>query len=293
MAWYSNFFTIRSLIRLPLWLALGVAAASFAAGEMLSRPARARLGAPPIELKADSVVLRCAKGLRVAGWFARRDGELGAILLLHGVRGNRADMLARAQWLAALGYSVLLIDLPAHGESEGNRISFGLREAEGVRAALAFLRQELPGQRIGVIGVSLGAAATVLAHVEPAPDALVLESMYPTIEEAVADRLEQRLGRPGRWLAPLLTMQLPLRLGISPAQLRPIDAMASLQAPVLVVAGSEDRHTTLAESERLFAAAGEPREIWVVQGAAHVDLHDFDPDGYETRVLGFLRRHLH
>lgn len=67
-------------------------------------------------------------------------------------------MLGRARFLQSEGYSVLLVDLPAHGESLGERITFGAREAAGVTSALAFLRNELPDERVGVIGVSLGAA---------------------------------------------------------------------------------------------------------------------------------------
>jgi fermentation-respiration switch protein FrsA (DUF1100 family) len=150
----------------------------------------------------------------------------------------------------------------------------------------------LPGERIGVIGVSLGAAATVLAYPDPAPDAVVLESMYPTIDEAVADRLELHLGRPARWLAPLLLVQLPLRLGVDPADLRPIDAIGALRAPVFVIAGTEDRHTKLAESQALFDAAAEPRRFWAVPGAAHVDLMGFDRDAYVAQVGAFLDGHL-
>ena len=286
------FTTSRLLIAVLLVLLLLLILASFIAGELYSRPAPASIGAPPADLKAENVSLQTAVGVRVAGWFARRSEGRGAVLLLHGVRGNRLQMLPRAEWLASLGYSVLLVDLPGHGESGGERITFGLREADGVRAALAYLRAQLPGERIGVIGVSLGAASTVLAHAEPPPDVVVLESMYPTIEEAVADRLEMRLGKPGRVLAPLLLVQLPLRLGVSTDALRPIDAMAALHAPVLVIAGAEDVHTKLDESRRLFAAAVEPKQLWVVEGAAHVDLRDFDAKTYDARVLLFMQQHL-
>ncbi len=212
-------------------------------------------------------------------------------VLLHGVRADRRSMLARALLLRRLGYTVLLIDLPAHGESRGERITFGHREREGVRAALAFLRRESPG-RIGVIGVSLGAASLVLSQAMPPPDAVVLESMYPTIREAVQNRLAMRLGPPGRWLAPLLLWQLPLRLDVSESQLRPIDRIGALQAPVLIASGTHDEHTPLDEARRLHAAARSPKAFWAVEGAAHVDLQAFAPREYEARVIGFLAGHL-
>ncbi|QNA87827.1 alpha/beta hydrolase [Massilia sp. Dwa41.01b] len=199
-------------------------------------------------------------------------------------------MLGRARFLNAAGYGVLLVDLPGHGESAAPVITFGLREADGVRAALAYLEREAPAQPLGVIGVSLGAASFMLCRDCLAVDAVVLESMYPTIHEAVEDRLRMRVGPLAVPLSTLLLAQLPLRLDILPAQLRPIDAMAGLTAPVLVAAGDQDRHTTIAETRRIVAAAPAPRESWEVPGAAHVDLYGYARQEYEARIGGFLAR---
>lgn len=275
-----------------LLLALLVLVGSFVAGELLSRPASRRVGPPPDRLKAESVGLQTDTGLLVRGWFSPGRAGMGAVLLLHGVRGDRREMLGRALMLRELGYSVLLIDLPAHGESQGDRISFGFREAQGVSAALEFLRGRLPAERIGVIAVSLGAASLVFSNPDPAPDAVVLESMYPTIREAVENRLALRLGDIGRSLAPLLLWQLPLRLGAAQDDLQPIAQLPKLSAPILIVAGAEDLHTTLPQTRRLFAAAQGQKELWVVDGAAHVNLYDHGPAAYQARVASFLARHL-
>jgi pimeloyl-ACP methyl ester carboxylesterase len=256
-------------------------------GSSLGAPARAVVGSAPPDLGARSISLN-VHGDAIAGWAITGKPHAGAVLLLHGVRANRLQMLERARFLSRLGYSVVLIDLQAHGESGGEHMGFGAREADGVTAALGWMRRAYPGERIGVIGVSLGAASLVLAHPTPAPAAVVLESMYPTIEEAVANRLGQRLGAPGRWMAPLLVMQLPLRYGIWPSDLRPVTAAADLHCPVLVISGSADLHTTADETRRIFAALPGPKQLWLVDGAAHVDLHSRATREYETRVGAFL-----
>lgn len=281
--------------RLLLSLAIStglVLLACVGAGEMLSRPAARLIGRPPPDLHAVPVTVSGPSHSHVSGWYAQGSRGHGAVLLLHGVRSDRRQMIERARLFAREGYAVLLIDLPAHGESDGERITFGLREADGVKAALGFLRRKLPGEPMAVVGVSLGAASVVLAKARPAPDAVVLESMYPTITEAVTDRLTRRLGSAGSVLAPLLLWQLPLRLGIGTEDLRPIDAISSLQAPVLIASGTQDLHTTLAESRRIFDAARQPKEFWAVEGAAHVDLYTHGPKAYESRVLPFLARYL-
>jgi alpha-beta hydrolase superfamily lysophospholipase len=181
----------------------------------------------------------------VGGWFVRGRPGAGGVLLLHGVRHDRRQMTGRARWLHERGHSVLLIDLPAHGESGGDRITFGAREADGARAALRFLEEALPGEPLAAIGVSLGAAALVLGGIDGAANlrALVLESMYPTIDEAIANRLRLHVGAAGAWLAPLLAWQLPLRLSVPASALQPLHRMSEVRVPVVIDSGGDDRHT--------------------------------------------------
>lgn len=239
----------------------------------------------------EDVLLRAAHDQRVAGSYLAGSGR-GAVLLLHGIHADRRAMADRARFLHARGYAVMLIDLPGQGASTAAHVTFGLREADGVRAALVELRRRVPGQRIGVIGVSLGAASFVLCRDCGPVDAVVLESMYPTIEDAVADRLRIRLGPAGGPLSSLLLWQLPVRLGFGPEALRPVERIGTLGAPVLIAAGSADQHTTLPETRRLFAAAAAPKNAWIVDGAAHVDLHAFAPNEYERRVGAFFAQYL-
>ena len=100
------------------------------------------------------------------------------------------------------------------------------------------------------------------------------------------------LGPIGPSLAPLLTWQLRPQIGVTAEQLRPIDRVRRLRVPLLLVAGEADRHTTLAESRRLFAAAPEPKALWVVPRAPHGDLYASDSAAYERHVLAFFGQYL-
>lgn len=260
------------------------------AGSVLTR-GRSEAAFFPAEPGANAVTIKTDTDMPVAGWFLEGRGK-SALLLLHGIRADRRQMLARARFLKRQGHAVLLIDLPGHGASPAPAITFGLAESEAVRSSLEWLRRRQPDARIGVIGVSLGAASLVLCRGCPRPDAVVLESMYPTIEEAVENRLRMRLGRRlGDLAAPLsklLLWQLPLRLAIEPEQLRPIERLQGLDMPVLVASGTEDLHTTLAETRRIHAALGAGAQLWEVGGAAHQDLYEYAPAAYELRIQTFF-----
>jgi len=154
------------------------------------------------------------------------------------------------------------------------------------------MKKNNPGEKLGVIGLSMGGAAAILASPALEVEAIVLEAVYPDIERAVANRMERYLGAWARGLGRLLIMQLPLRAGIEKEALRPIDRVGAIKAPKLFIAGAKDQHTKLDESREIFAAASEPKELWVVEAAAHVDVHQMAKEEYERRILDFFEKRL-
>lgn len=262
---------------------------------ILALPMRTRIGAPPVELGARAVTFPSASGATVHAWMVPGRPGAGAVLLLHGVHASRLVMRERARWLERAGYAVLLPDFQGHGETPGRRITYGLLESHDAAAALAFLRAQAPGERVGVIGVSMGGAAMLVGAGPITADALVLESVYPTITDALRDRLHVWLG-PLRPLAPLATTALLKligpQIGVGPDSLRPIDRVARVTAPLLVASGMADRYTTIAEARALYDAACAPKAFWAVPGAGHEDLHAHARAEYERRVGAFLGQHL-
>jgi fermentation-respiration switch protein FrsA (DUF1100 family) len=272
-----------------------LAGAAAASGCEMTRPAHTGPLVLPSELAVRPVSFASRSGGTIRGWFLMGEPGRGSVLLLHGVGSNRRSMVDRARFLHRAGYTVLLPDFQAHGESEGRHITFGSLESLDASAALDFLRACAGGGRVAAFGVSMGGAAALLG---PAPlhvDALVLESVYPTIRQALEDRLDVWLGpfgRLGRWVAPLVIREVSAEIGVSEDALRPIDRIARAGAPVFLLAGTRDFYTPIHESRALFEQARGPKQFWAVEGAAHEDLHAFDRAAYEERVGAFLATHL-
>jgi fermentation-respiration switch protein FrsA (DUF1100 family) len=260
----------------------------------LTAPARAAVGRAPADLHAETVVIPSTSGAILSGWFVPGRPNGGAVVLLHGIRSNRLSMIRRARLLKEQGYSVLLFDFQSHGESTGERITFGALEALDARSAVEFVRRRLPEERVGAIGTSLGGAAAVLGPSSLPVDALVLEAMYPDIQSALTNRLRAALGEVASAVAvPLLVPlfeSLARVAGVHQDQLRPIDRIGEITAPVLIASGARDNRTTVAETRGLFARAREPKSLWIVPAAGHVDLEAFSPDEYRRHVLPFLDR---
>lgn len=279
------------LAGLALLSALGVGTVLLA-GTLISAPVPRIIGPPPPDLQARAVSFPSRSGSLLHGWLIPQAAPKGGVILLHGVRADRRSMLGRARLLSQQGYAVLLFDFQAHGESQGRHMTFGYLESQDAQAALELMRQECPGQKIAVLGTSLGGAACLLGQGPLAADAMILEAVYPDIKRATINRINRLLPACGPLLAPMLLVQMKPRLGVAPAQLRPVEAIAHIKCPLLLIAGQADRHTLLAESEQLYAAAPAPKELWAIGGAAHIDFYQFAKPQYDQRVLEFLDRTL-
>lgn len=259
----------------------------FVAGALVA-PAPQAVRPPSGDLPIESVEFDSDSGSRIAGWLVDNPGASATVVLLHPLRSNRRAMLGRARVLWEAGYRVLLIDLQAHGESRGEAITMGWLERHDATAAVDFVLQRWPEEPVGVVGWSLGGAAALLAS-PLGVEALVLESVYSTLSEAVHNRLARRVGPLAPGISPLLLWQVPFRLGVGTGALRPIDKMGQAGCRVLLLAGDQDRRTTPSESERMAAAGGAAADLVLFPGAGHVDLLDHDRERWLDAVLPYLR----
>lgn len=261
-------------------------------GGFLSYPVNEQIGESPSDIPAQKVQFQSLSGVTIHGWFLQGKENAGAIILMHGVRANRLAMLDRARFLSRKGFSVLLFDFQAHGESVGNNITFGYLESRDAQAAVDYVNSLLPREKIGIVGISMGGAAFLLAKPNLQVNAVILEMVYPTIEQAVSNRITSRLGNWSSIFTPLLTWQMKPRLGIDVKDLRPIDNVGSINIPKLFIVGEKDEHTTLEESNALFEAANEPKELWIIPNAKHIDFYPLVKGEYEQKVSTFFEKYL-
>jgi alpha-beta hydrolase superfamily lysophospholipase len=271
-------------------LLLGVAASWIEGGELCA-PANHPV-ALPANLAVEPVTFPSGSGATIHGWLVESQTNRAIVILQHGLRSDRTSLVERARFLSQAGYAVLLFDFQAHGESLGKIITFGYLEGRDSQAAVDFVKKRFPGKPIGIIGISMGAAAAVLPDPPLAVQALVLESMYPTVVEATKDRIEIRLGPLGRYLSPLLTYQINLRAGCTADDLRPLARVAKISTPKLFLAGTADRETKFTEAAEIFQAAAEPKIFIPFKGARHQDLCHLDPKLYQNLILDFLSKNL-
>jgi pimeloyl-ACP methyl ester carboxylesterase len=282
----------RVLVSIGIVVLVGLAAA-WVFGSMATQP-HVAIVVPP-KPPGRVVHLVAADGVRLEGsyWPGRRANG-PAVLLLHGINSSRGSFTDHALWLNGLGYAVLAIDFRGHGGSAAEPRSFGLYESRDAAAGVAFLRVGAPNRRVGLIGTSLGGAAALLGDNGPLPvQAMVLQAVYPDLRRAIVNRIARVVGRPLAWLGePLLSYQSWPRYGVSPGRLAPIAALRRFRGPVLIIGGTADSNTTVADTLALYRAAPGPKSLWLLSGVGHAATGSIFNDEYRRRVQALFASRL-
>lgn len=229
--------------------------------------------------------------LALRGWYIpAKGGESSrSVILVHGREHHRADasigMPAIAAALAARGYNVLAFDTRAHGESAGERLSFGYFETRDIMGAVDYLESRgAAGKWVGAVAFSLGAAATLLAlPEEPRIKAVVADSCYADMTDMLEYGMTHVAGLPAFFGPPTVVMARVL-FGIDIGALKP-EAVAGRIAPrpLLLVHGEIDDTVPVSHARRL-AAAYPKASLWITTGVNHVKSYATHPEEYLRRV---------
>lgn len=232
------------------------------------QPERALIQTPErAGLRYETVKLRAADGVELLTWFlpARRTPQ-ATVLFLHGNAENISTHFFNVAWMPGEGFNVLALDYRGYGGSGGTPSLAGVQL--DIDAALEALleRPDVDRRRIVLFGQSLGGALAIhyaaRGKQRGALRAVIADSAFADYRAIVKEKLAGFfLTWPFQWL-PALTVDNDY------APLASVRAVSPL--PLLLVHGERDGIVPVHHSKRLYDAATEPKELWLVPEAGHV-----------------------
>jgi len=223
--------------------------------------------------------------IRLSAWYT--PPQNGAVILVaHGYGDRRAEDFYAL--FAGHGYGVFAWDFRAHGESEGDFCSLGYYETRDAKAALDFVLAQPDVEHVGAWGGSMGAVTMIRAAAQYAEiEALVVDSPFVTLEE------EMNLRVPFPMMRSLIRFFAERQAGVTLDQVRPVDDIAHISPrPVFIIQGMGDGMVPLDSAQRLYDAAGEPRQLWVENDVPHLNMYAYYKTRYTKRVLKFFDTYL-
>ena len=244
-----------------------------------------------VGLEYEPVRFTTDDGVTLSGWLIPSARETRtAVVVMHGFSGHRLPELAAVvPWLQRQ-HHVLQFDFRGHGESEPSVVTMGHHERHDVAAAVAFLAGRGFGP-IALLGISMGAAIAIVSAPGLPVAAVVADAAFAEIHHPIGNRMREQgyplAGIGSRAIVAGASLRARARL---PDPLRHVARIAP--RGLLLIAPKDDQLISWRQTLRLFEAAGEPKELLVVEGAGHAEALAVDPGAYQRRVLDFLRRHL-
>ncbi len=296
-------------LRLVLFVFIGYLIGCMLAGVLLTegalrpvrRPVTHRAEAAAVLAREFGAVLQeaeitSAEGIVLRGWLAQPAHRNGAaVVLLHGAADSREGMSGYALFFLRHGYSVLLPDARAHGESGGELATYGVLEGQDIARWAEWLRQDQKAECVFGFGESMGAALALQALREGAAlCAVAAESPYASFREVAYDRLGQRfgaghtLGTLFRPIAEVGILYARWRYGVDLEKASPEDAVAGTRVPVLLIHGADDDNIPPRHSQRIHARNPTGTTLWLVLGAGHGSAVNAAQEEFEKRVVGWF-----
>lgn len=249
-------------------------------------PTRAVYGRPETySLAYESVHFNYPGGPMLHGWFFPSVGEArGTVLHCHGNSGNITGHFEFVKWLPERGWNLFCFDYRGYGQSEGEPTRQGT--VDDAHAALDHVlgRSEVDADGVVLFGQSLGGAiGTVLTGQRSEIRAMAVEGAFSDYRrEAAFVSAGNVIMRPfAGWLSRTLISE----------GLEPIDWVGKIAPrPTLFVCGTKDRIVDHQQTVALHDAAGEPKELCVIDGGGHTDSTREEPG--RERIATFFERSL-
>lgn len=225
------------------------------------------------------------ENIDIAGQLYLPEGEAlyPTVCACHGIPAGIPDPNDRgyaslAEYLCAEGLAVLIFNFRGTGASGGNIDMPGW--TRDLSVALDYLsdRPEVDKSRLSLLGFSGGAAVAVYVAAKDERVTSVVAGACPAEFGDWTKKSPQPLIAHFRDIGAIRDNDFPA----SPAewldgfrQIKPIDYIARISPrPLLIVHGDRDETVDIGDARRLYAKAGEPKELAVIEGAGHRLRHD-------------------
>jgi uncharacterized protein len=260
----------------------------------------------------EDVRFRTRDGLHLAGTYlkARTAYRTGVVVFCHEYLSNRWSFQPYADHLRDQGFDLFCFDFRNHGESPSDPVYKPLQwvtdhEVIDLEAALAYVqsRPDADPAGVGLFGVSRGGGtALCVAGRNPRVWGVITDGAFPTRGTMLAYILrwaEIYVGNPVFWKAmPTGVFEFLGWAARFKTQRKLHCRYANVERgaarlaprPWLAIHGQKDAYIGVDIAKALFERAGDPKELWIVDGAKHNRCREKDPVAYLARVTTLVGR---
>ena len=240
-------------------------------------------------LPCEDFYIESFDGLKLHGRYYEYAPGAPIELMLHGYRGNaERDLCGGVQRCFALKRSALVVDQRASGSSEGNVITFGIKEHKDCLKWVDFMVENFgPDVKIILTGISMGASTVLMAAAAPLPPQVkgVLADCGFTSAKAIMYKVLRQIKLPPKAVYPFVRLGAILYGGFDPERYSAIDAVTRATLPTIFFHGGDDDYVPWEMSQENYDACASRKELVIIPGAGHGLSYPVDKPTY-LKALG-------
>ena len=245
----------------------------------------------------EKVEIKSYDGLTLRGLLCNTPNSKGTIILFHGYRSTPdIDFCVAKKFYARLGLNVLLPYQRAHGESEGNYITFGVRERYDVHSWVEFINKMVGYQLpIFLSGLSMGSSTVLMSTEKPFPDNVKLiiadcgfTSPYSIFKHVVKSTMKI----PFSLFIPLFNFMCKKKAGFSVYEYSTIKALKNCKIPIFFIHGDSDNFVPPYMTDENYGACTSEKYILKVKNAPHAASFMYDSGEYKKTLETLISKYL-
>lgn len=242
--------------------------------------------------ESKKVEVRAADGILLRGteYFTGGQGNQWAIVL-HGYRANPESVLSIGMRFSEKGYHVLIPNMRACGESEGDYIGMGWLDKDDLKCWINLIMAQDATAEIVLHGSSMGAATVLMASGDVLPTnvkAIIEDSGYTSVWDIFASEAKVRFNLPTFPVLDAFKLVANIRAKYDIKEASAIEQVRKATVPILFIHGDADDFVPEYMCEALYEAANCKKEKLIIHNAGHTESRDKDPDAYYNKIFEFI-----
>lgn len=247
------------------------------------------------DLKPIKKYFQTSDGIKISSWYMPVKNPKAVLILVDGYKETDEEkirMFGHAEYLKKAGYSTLLIDLRGFGESEGNKITFGINEWKEIEAAYDYMKSltENKDKKIGFLGISMGAVISITAKgITGKGDFIIASTPYASFKSLFEFQIKKRR-LPSLLLLPILRIAATLELGLNYEHHAAINMIKKVKVPIFITSAKQDKVVNSNDAKSIFDKAIGPKEYWQTNTSHRIFIDN--PKQLQEKILAFLSKHI-
>ncbi len=237
-------------------------------------------------------------GKRMHAWYlASPDSTGNTAVIVHGYKSNPIFMFQIGYlYNHDLHWNILLPDLTAHGQSDGNIIQMGWNDRHDVNRWIAVAHDIFHADTLLVHGISMGAATTMCVSGDDQERdyvrGFVEDCGYTSVWDEFSGELKNQFGLPSFPLLDITNSVCKLQYGWSFKEASPLEMVKKCHKPMLFIHGDSDTYVPTAMVHRLYEAKTGSKALWLAKGSEHADAYRDHHEEYTMKVKDFISKNI-